>query len=178
MRDIRNISGHINTQHTNTCISTLEYNQLFFYRRHLFYFYLFINFSWPRRATCRSLVPGRDGPVPPAVEAQSLNHWTAREFPTINSFGVFLMWTILKVFIEFVTILLLFYVLVFGPEACGILAPRPGIEPAPPALEGEVPTTGPPGKSLRSTLNKRISRDLSGCPVVKTLSSQMQGAWV
>ena len=35
----------------------------------------------------------------------------------------------------------------FGPEACGILAPRPGIEPAPPALEGEVLTTGPPGKS-------------------------------
>ena len=34
------------------------------------------------------------------------------------------MWTILKVFIEFVTILLLFYVLVFfGREACGILDP-------------------------------------------------------
>ena len=26
----------------------------------------------------------------------------------------------------------------FGRQACGILAPRPGIEPAPPALEGEV----------------------------------------
>ena len=24
---------------------------------------------------------------------------------------------------------------IFGHEACGILAPRPGIEPAPPALE-------------------------------------------
>ena len=35
----------------------------------------------------------------------------------------------------------------FGPEACGILAPQPRIEPAPPALEGEVLTTGPPGKS-------------------------------
>ena len=35
----------------------------------------------------------------------------------------------------------------FGPEACGILAPQPGIEPAPPALEGEVLTTGPPRKS-------------------------------
>ena len=58
------------------------------------------------------------------------------------------MCTILKVFIEFVTILLLFYVFwFFGPEACGILAPRPGIEPAPPALEGRVLTTGPPGKS-------------------------------
>ena len=35
----------------------------------------------------------------------------------------------------------------FGREACGILAPQPGIEPTPPALEGEVLTTGPPGKS-------------------------------
>ena len=25
----------------------------------------------------------------------------------------------------------------FGPEACGILAPQPGIKPAPPAVEGE-----------------------------------------
>ena len=36
----------------------------------------------------------------------------------------------------------------FGREERGILAPWPGIEPAPPALEGEVLTTGPPGKSL------------------------------
>ena len=35
----------------------------------------------------------------------------------------------------------------FGHKACGILAPEPGIEPAP-ALEGEFSTTGPPGKSL------------------------------
>ena len=35
----------------------------------------------------------------------------------------------------------------FGRKACGILAPQPGIEPTPPALEGEVLTTGPPGKS-------------------------------
>ena len=35
----------------------------------------------------------------------------------------------------------------FGPEACGILAPQPRIEPTTPALEGEVLTTGPPGKS-------------------------------
>ena len=35
----------------------------------------------------------------------------------------------------------------FGPEVCGILAPWPGIEPAPPTLEDEVLTTGPPGKS-------------------------------
>ena len=35
----------------------------------------------------------------------------------------------------------------FGREACGLLAPWPGIEPARSALEGEVLTTGPPGKS-------------------------------
>ena len=34
-----------------------------------------------------------------------------------------------------------------GHEACVILAPWPGIKPAPPALEGEVLTTGPPEKS-------------------------------
>ena len=36
----------------------------------------------------------------------------------------------------------------FGREARGILAPQPGIEPAPPALEGDVLTTGLPGMSL------------------------------
>ena len=68
----------------------------------------------------------------------------------------FLMWNMFKVFI--VTILLLFYVF-FGHEACGIIAPqpridapRPGIESAPPALNGEVLTTEPPGKSLRSSI--------------------------
>ena len=33
------------------------------------------------------------------------------------------------------------------PEARGILAPRPGIEPMSPALAGRFLTTGPPGKS-------------------------------
>ena len=36
----------------------------------------------------------------------------------------------------------------FGHEARAILVLRPGIEPAPPTLEGTVLTTGPPGKSL------------------------------
>ena len=34
------------------------------------------------------------------------------------------------------------------PTASGILFPQPGIEPASPALEGALPSTGPPGKSL------------------------------
>ena len=53
----------------------------------------------------------------------------------------------LEAFIDFVTILLLFYVLFFGREACGILGPQPGFEPAPPELEGRFLTTGPPGKA-------------------------------
>ena len=60
------------------------------------------------------------------------------------------MWTIFKVFIEFVTILLLFYFLVLWPQGVWDLRDhRPGIEPTPPALEGEVLTTVPPGKPCR-----------------------------
>ena len=36
----------------------------------------------------------------------------------------------------------------FDPETREILAPRPGIEPVPPALEVRVLTTGLPGKPL------------------------------
>ena len=45
------------------------------------------------------------------------------------------------------------------PAACGILVPRPGMEPASPALEGGFFTTGPPGKSPHRLLN-----DSSYCP--------------
>ena len=41
----------------------------------------------------------------------------------------------------------------FGCKACGILAPRPGNEPAPSALEGKVLTNGPPGKSPNTIFN-------------------------
>ena len=34
-----------------------------------------------------------------------------------------------------------------GRKACGVLAARPGIKSAPPALEGAVLTTGPPVRS-------------------------------
>ena len=74
-------------------------------------------------------------------------------------FFFFWIQTIFKVFIEFVTILLLFHGLfVFrvlfcfffwfsGPEACKILAQQPRIEPTPPVLECKVLTTGLSGKS-------------------------------
>ena len=35
------------------------------------------------------------------------------------------------------------------PVACGVLVPRPGIEPVPPALEGRFLTTGPPKSPYR-----------------------------
>ena len=61
----------------------------------------------------------------------------------------FEVWTIFKIFIEFVTTYFLFYVLVFWPR--GILAPLPGVEPASPTLGGKFLTTEPPEKCLGST---------------------------
>ena len=54
-----------------------------------------------------------------------------------------------------------FYGLAFWSKACGILAPRPGIEPVPSALEGDVLAPGPPGKSwLEFHRNSFIERTL------------------
>ena len=60
---------------------------------------------------------------------------------------IFLIWTIFKLFIEYVKILSLFYVSVFW--LCGMWDPSsgPDIKPAPPELEGEVLSAGPPGQS-------------------------------
>ena len=58
------------------------------------------------------------------------------------------MWTIFKVFIEFINNIS--SVLCFGflaTRQVEVLAPQSGIKRAPSALEGEVSTTGPPGKS-------------------------------
>ena len=76
--------------------------------------------------------------------------WTLQtEFPSYQSAGfLFFMQTIFKVFIKFVAILFLLFIFwLIGWEACAILVPWTGIEPTPPTLEGEVSTTGPPGKS-------------------------------
>lgn len=53
------------------------------------------------------------------------------------------MWTIFKVFIEFDTILFLFYILVFWPPAMWDLNSRSETELASHALEVEVLITGP-----------------------------------
>ena len=55
------------------------------------------------------------------------------------------MWTIFKLFIEFVTISLLFYVLGFGPW--GMWDLKSPTRPTPPALEDSILATGPPAKS-------------------------------
>ena len=64
------------------------------------------------------------------------------------------MWTILKVFIAFLTILFLFlcfdFFFFFGQEECGILASWWVFKPTSPALEGEVLTTGPLVKAPKS----------------------------
>ena len=84
------------------------------------------------------------------------------------------MWPILNVFIEFVTILLLFYIFgFFGHKACGILAHWTGIKPTPPALKGEVPTTGLSGKShccCSVAQSSPISGNLMDCTLQASLS--------
>ena len=72
------------------------------------------------------------------VEAQE---WTLLQ----DGAQLFSFKNFLKVFIEFVTILLLLFMFwFFVHKACGILAPWAGIEPLPSALEGEVLTTESP----------------------------------
>ena len=79
------------------------------------------------------------------------------------------MQTVFKVFIEFVTTLLLFYdFFFFDPEAWEILAPSSGIKPAHPALEGEVLTTGPPGESL--CINSGETSVQAFCPFLDQIS--------
>ena len=60
------------------------------------------------------------------------------------------MWTIFKVFIEFVTILLLFNILAFWPQRMWDPSSPNRDWACTPSLEGKVLTTGLPGKSLES----------------------------
>ena len=54
----------------------------------------------------------------------------------------------------YIYIVLYCFVLLFGHEACGILASQPGMEPTLPAMEGKVLTTGPPRNSREYVLNE------------------------
>ena len=86
-------------------------------------------------------------------------HWS----PYLLFFKIFFDVDYFLVFITFVTILLLFCVLFcFGCKACRILSPWPGIKPAPAALEGEVLTTWPTGKSILAFLQTHRPQSISG----------------
>ena len=61
--------------------------------------------------------------------------------------SIFSMWTIFKVFIEFVIILLLFYVLVFWPRGMWDLSSLTRDQTHAPGIGRRSLNTGPPGKS-------------------------------
>ena len=61
---------------------------------------------------------------------------------------VFWIGTVLTSLLNFLQYCFCFTMCFFGCEICGILAPQPGIEPVPPALEGRFLTTRPPWKSF------------------------------
>ena len=94
------------------------------------------------------------------------------------------MWTIFKPFIEFVTIFLLFYVLVFGSRGMGDL--NSPTKPTPPALEGSILTTGPPGKFPSPFFLLKLSENTSNAAIMKHshlktlkhLRSRLQGTAV
>ena len=71
----------------------------------------------------------------------------------VSLLKIFCIWTIFKVFIEFITVSLLFYTWFLAPRHVGSQLPDPWLEPAPPASEGEVLTTRLPGKSLLIPFN-------------------------
>ena len=75
---------------------------------------------------------------------------------------LFFFLEIFKVFIEFVTVLLLLLMFcVLGHQTCAILAPRPGVKPlSSPALEGKALTTRevPPPKPLFSFVSITLLR--------------------
>ena len=73
--------------------------------------------------------------------------WNLQSLPSLKKKNFFLSGPFFKVFIEFVKFCFCFMFWLFGHEACRILALERGIKPTPPALEGKVLTTGPPGKS-------------------------------
>ena len=64
---------------------------------------------------------------------------------------------LLQCFLPFVYVLFFFF---FVCETCGLLVPRPRIEPTFLALEGKIFTTGPPGKFTNTYFN--IAHIMSG----------------
>ena len=82
---------------------------------------------------------------------------SGKSYKELILFLRFFWYGLFLVFIESVTILLLFYVWFFGFWACGILAPLPGIEPTSLSLGGEVLTNELPGTSPNSLFLKEFN---------------------
>ena len=93
--------------------------------------------------------------LPGTLPSSMASTFSLFQFIYLSSIN-FLMWTIFKAFIKFVTIFLLFYGLVFGHTPCEILTPQRWIQPTVTALEGEVLTPGLQGEALSSYLSSYL----------------------
>ena len=84
---------------------------------------------------------------------------------------LFFFFPFLKSLLSFVKGLILFHVLVFWLAGMWDLSPWPGTEPMAPAREGEVLSSGPPGKSFQSP---------AGCPCVPlaTVHAVPEARWL
>ena len=70
------------------CLSLYNISPLISKVKVIITFFIFI-FFWPHHSAWGILVPQPEiNPVPPTVEAQNPNPWTAREFPYNNLFTV------------------------------------------------------------------------------------------
>ena len=65
----------------------------------------------------------------------------------------------------------------FSHKACGISAPQPEIKLRPPALEGEVLTIGPPGKSWEQLDFKVLNTFLTIVVLVSNFINNSMGLW-
>ena len=81
----------------------------------------------------------------------------------IHIFKVFWCGPFLKSLLNLLQYCFCFMCWFFGPEACGILAPWPRIKPTSTALEDEVSTTGPPGKSPQCIFNTFLNLPMGLC---------------
>ena len=80
---------------------------------------------------------------------QACGHWNIIYIKVgILAFVFFLMRSIFKVFLNLLQYCFCSRFWFSGHEACGILAPRPGVKPVLPVWKGKISCTGPLGKSL------------------------------
>ena len=107
-----------------------------------------VKFSSPQPVPTYASKVTKQKPLWAAHPAPSLPWWLQTSFK-IDFFFFFGCGPIFKLYwICYILLLPCFiFVLCFGCEAREILVPQAGIEPESPALEGEILTTWPPGKS-------------------------------